>query len=153
MRRIFICAILMFVCFSITVANPPKTQQITFQYDTAGNRILRLVIETVKKSDSLAIQLADMLKDELLIDLNSQESLFQTRVYPNPAQDLLQIETDMPEIGETTCHMYDLGGRLVYKSDRISTFHSLNLASYQPGTYVIILTNSESQVIYKIIKN
>ena len=55
------------------------------------------------------------------------------RVYPNPAQDFLRLETDTP----LRASLFDLSGRQVLPSTAVETTTELDLSALPVGTYLL----------------
>lgn len=89
-------------------------------------------------------------------DIKSVDFEGNTRVvvYPNPATNNVVINTTIQD--EVTVQIFNLTGQLVYQNNqRIDNQLNVNLADFANGTYLVRVTNSETQaVIYqdKLIK-
>jgi len=68
------------------------------------------------------------------------------RVYPNPVQELLKIESD---VAIQSIDLYDVAGRIIKKSD--STME-LYLSELQAGVYFIHIQTSEGELVQQIVK-
>jgi hypothetical protein len=72
-------------------------------------------------------------------------------VYPNPANDILNIEIiDFNE--KTTIEIYDTRGKLVYKSLTNSVMTTIDLTDLAAGVYTVRLLNNNSSYLKRIIK-
>jgi len=78
---------------------------------------------------------------------------YQARVFPNPTQDLLQVEIQNFE--GLNFKMYDIQGRQLSneKLNRINT--TINTTPYAKGLYLLVILNENNQLLktYRIIKN
>lgn len=71
------------------------------------------------------------------------------RVYPNPTNDFLYIES--PIEGNTSIQIYNSMGQQIDKFSKICNL--VDLSAYPNGVYLIILSNNASIANFKIIKN
>lgn len=69
-------------------------------------------------------------------------------VWPNPAQNILNIQT--PAAGITTIQLYDGLGRLVYGHNTDNTTLRLNLEKYAAGVYTLKVQNKNGVAVEKI---
>jgi hypothetical protein len=78
---------------------------------------------------------------------------YQARVFPNPTQDLLQVE--IQNFAGLNFKMYDIQGRQLSneKLNRINT--TINTTPYAKGLYLLVILNENNQLLktYRIIKN
>jgi len=82
------------------------------------------------------------------------EPTFHTKVYPNPANDLIRIETNMPQIA--IMYIYDISGRLVqtYTPGKKEGALEVNVTRLVPGMYQLILEaeNSLSSAAFSVLR-
>jgi len=77
-------------------------------------------------------------------------------LFPNPARDIVQVNMTVKEDGHLTGHMIDMAGRQTVISEHI-LLHSgqnkftFNLENYQPGVYILTLSQSEKTFRSKLI--
>ena len=62
-------------------------------------------------------------------------SIYDLNVYPNPAEDQIQVE--LPEVTNGLLYIRDMAGRVVLHQPVSSSTPSLNLCDLAPGTYLI----------------
>ena len=78
---------------------------------------------------------------------------FQARVFPNPTQDLLQL--DILNFSGLNYKVYDIQGRQlsIAKIDKKNTV--INTSQYAKGMYLLVILNENKQKLktYRIIKN
>ena len=78
---------------------------------------------------------------------------FQARVFPNPTQDILQL--DIQNYSGLNYKLYDIQGRQlsIAKIDKKNTV--INTAQYAKGMYLLVILNENKQKLktYRIIKN
>jgi hypothetical protein len=77
---------------------------------------------------------------------------FQLSVWPNPAQDILNIETDSPM---EELRVYDQLGSLAfsYQMSAISSFEQMDLSSFKPGLYFLMVKTAKGVETKKFIKH
>jgi len=76
----------------------------------------------------------------------------QIKIYPNPVDDILNIENLSNSIGKANLKVFDLNGRmLINKSLDFSLNQSINLSQLQKGIYVLNIENSRLKISKKII--
>jgi predicted GH43/DUF377 family glycosyl hydrolase len=92
--------------------------------------------------------------DDLVLDkttgINDFRSTSNIRVYPNPANDLLTIETDDP--GQHTIEITSLNGQLLYSTLIEGPTHQIDLSTFQRGLYFITIRSRDFVKTEKIIK-
>lgn len=72
-------------------------------------------------------------------------------IYPNPATDRIWVDTNKEE-GQRRLKIFDGLGRLVY--DEVYQFHhSVDVASFSSGLYVVVLEEGHSKITSRFIKN
>jgi hypothetical protein len=69
--------------------------------------------------------------------------------YPNPVQDMLQLETGH---NETSLNIYDIIGHKVFSGIVPASFN-LNVSHFKPGIYFIVAESKDKILKGKIIKN
>jgi hypothetical protein len=74
----------------------------------------------------------------------------QFSIYPNPVQDLLQIDVLIDE--EYAIHIYDLNGRLVQWNDSLIGNQILDVAGLKKGVYILEISKGESALTQRLVK-
>lgn len=124
-----------------------QTQTVKFQYDAAGNRELRTIIDVNKitKMDSL------FKADSLYADL-TDTPINGLRVYPNPAHETVNIEfTTLPE-SKVEFTLSDMNGRLLEQGTINAVLTPLSLQNMGKGTYLLLIMAGNENEKFKIIK-
>jgi len=67
------------------------------------------------------------------IESNSKANV---RIYPNPAQELLQIEGIE---GRTQLRLVDISGRTIWDAQTAQNTLSLNVSQFKPGNYILLI--------------
>lgn len=75
------------------------------------------------------------------------------KIYPSPAKDYIQFQFDYPDKKYTTAEIMDYTGKhlLTVPVAGISEY-TLNLSSYSPGIYFVLIRSAEESEVHKIIK-
>ncbi|MGB5462787.1 MAG: T9SS type A sorting domain-containing protein [Aureibaculum sp.] len=78
---------------------------------------------------------------------------YQARVFPNPTQDLFQVEIQNFE--GLNFKMYDIQGRQLSKEKLNSINTTINTTPYAKGLYLLVILSENNQLLktYRIIKN
>ncbi len=74
-------------------------------------------------------------------------------VYPNPATDLLILETDFSSYKNLTYQLFDIKGSLLF-SDRLTDFRTtISMGNLAPSTYYLkVFDNQMKSKTFKIVK-
>lgn len=130
----------------ILIGVKAQTPVVAFDYDDAGNRILRQIkIEILEKSDPLNTS------DSLFAHLPYQP-IEGVRVYPNPASETVNIEfTTLPEANAVFV-LRDMHGRLLEQGNIHYTLTPLDIKYLGKGTYLLLITAGDKNEKFKIIK-
>lgn len=72
------------------------------------------------------------------------------RIYPNPVQNKLQIETLLNDYSVT---VYNMQGQVLFYSENRSGNQSINYANYTKGVYLMTITSKEGTKTFKILKD
>jgi len=84
------------------------------------------------------------------INTNPPSKEQETRIYPNPGTDLINVETNL---NHSMFYFYDLTGREIYNQALVSGSNPLHVQKLKPGLYIYkILQNSEVKEFGKWIK-
>ena len=72
------------------------------------------------------------------------------KVYPNPANNSLTIETEHPD--RYSIEITSLNGQLIFSTIMVGNTHQLDLSSFQKGAYLITIRSKDFVKTEKIIK-
>ena len=78
------------------------------------------------------------------MEKNNTKAIPDIRIYPNPASDILFIQAGG---NDNTLEIYTLTGKKMW-TDTFDSFCSINVESWNPGAYIIHITNSRSNIFY-----
>jgi hypothetical protein len=76
----------------------------------------------------------------------NESSAVAFRVYPNPANSLLNI---VKEEGVFAMNITDINGRLVYSKNLLLEKETVDLTNYTPGVYTIQLRNNDGRTAHR----
>jgi hypothetical protein len=121
---------------------------ITYTYDSNGNRVSRklTVIElksgvTKKANDT----------DSSRVILTSEKYI---KIFPNPVKSELTIKIVGYDDGvQKNATIYDMDGRMLIKTNSLSSEGPLDLNALQDGVYILIIKVGDEVSRYKIIKS
>ncbi len=141
----------LFLLFSATIAVgtnvSAQTVQLQYSYDSAGNRVSRLLVTS--RSFSPFIE-NDSLENDTWENKLSRENI---RVYPTPViTDLTVSLSGLPELGVGTLQLYDMQGKLLLKETVRTTETVISMREFIPGVYIMKLVFGQMQSAWKIIK-
>jgi Secretion system C-terminal sorting domain len=73
-------------------------------------------------------------------------------VYPNPVQDVLNINITSSQDYATSARLFDNSGKMVYSGGMISGTNTINMVPFAKGVYVLKLISTTNTQYIKIIK-
>jgi hypothetical protein len=77
-----------------------------------------------------------------------ENALGSTRIFPNPATDMVNITSDL-NISSVT--VYNYSGQVVANEKVTGNVYQVNVSQYQPGIYVFQINTAEGIVNHRII--
>jgi hypothetical protein len=81
------------------------------------------------------------------IDLNDKVS-----IYPNPANEVLNIDINQMQFLPDMIAVTDIRGKLVYKFSNVSEHQKLNVAELEKGVYFITISGKNCKSVFKFIR-
>jgi hypothetical protein len=140
-----------------------------YEYDAAGNRIVRKVIEVSQAppappedsvaSTSSATDLLQVTSDELQVtrDVYFVEKVahVEMKIYPNPATEKITFEISCLVVGGENLRplqLFSLNGQLLQTQPVTSPTTTISLAGLAKGTYILKVQVNEHTEYCKIIK-
>lgn len=149
MKKITLVFLLLFVTLScLAQGNLPRT----YEYDNAGNRILRT---TVRLRQAVAAETDTSFAD---VSNSKQEPYYEeivgennVKVYPNPTKGMVTLQFDKP-VKTGLYRLSDLSGKLLSDGTITNPIVTLDLSRYENGVYLLTLTLDGETDTWKIIK-
>lgn len=132
-------------------------------YDLSGDKTMslswtlgELVISTAEAAGGGLILTQGFQQSKLLVTgvhLNPELKI-DVMLFPNPAQDILNIRFSEPLNGETIIFLSGPDGRLIDTKiiEAGVLLKEINMQKYPPGNYFIRIKNGDKHSVYKIIK-
>jgi YD repeat-containing protein len=124
-------------------------------FDTSS--IYNLTVEAIFEDNTRRISDTAVISIFVNYDITSvREPIFNTKfnslikLYPNPVNDLLTIETEKP--GQYTIEITSLNGQLLYNDRMEGPTHQIDLSSFEKGLYFITVRSMDYVRTEKIIK-
>jgi len=150
MKR-FLLIILVQFCFSANAQ-----QKLTFNYDAAGNQILRELCLSgcsVSAKRTNDIKEIEALKEDDLLKFSAEDVI---SYYPNPVKEELYLQWQLAQDNYVTLiHVYSLTGQVLRTYQGNATMNNLNIPfqSYPTGVYLVLLSYKDGgEKSIKIIK-
>ena len=137
------------------LSNIAFSQQYSYEYDNAGNRISRKYVKIKKKVN---MEVDSLLYNDSIVAKEDMEGYKdaigdkEIRIFPNPTKGKLRVEISNIEDGDIIIlKVFDLQGREIYSNEKLSNY-DIDLSNYENGVYLldIILNNEKSY--WKIVK-
>lgn len=91
--------------------------------------------------------------DEILLNINENELLSQSSIFPNPNNGRFEIQLNSNELIGTQLTIFDALGRKVYDEKLLQTNNIIHLNSISPGIYFARLDNNGKSSVKKFIVN
>ena len=73
-----------------------------------------------------------------------------SKIYPNPANDLITVETKI--LGPYSIELNAVNGQLIYSAKVQEPIHHIDISSYQKGMYFITIESADFTRVEKIVK-
>ena len=104
-----------------------------------------IVTEESNGTASLSQGFHQIFVEKITLDASSLEtaSSANVQVFPNPAQDFLQVNTDTP----LQATLFDLNGRQVLQQTNIESSAQLNVSAVPAGTYLLRSVTSDGKPV------
>ena len=138
-----------------------NAQTIQYDYDNAGNRIARRVINITKAPKAVIPEeeeeeAAEEPEEEAENVLAFTEKIgeIQTHIFPNPTKGILKIEiSGADKAEEITLTLYSGQGATLVEQKIQQGNNTLDLSTYSTGWYILRLQTGDYRKEYKIVKN
>ena len=148
MQQIITSVFLLFIAMScLAQENLPRT----YDYDAAGNRILRATVEVDAKSlqsgqsvMSASESTSDRYYEELIGEIN-------VKVFPNPTHGLVTLQFGQPVAG-SYYRLSNLAGQLLSEAWITGTTITIDLSAYKTGVYMLTIALNGKTESWKTVK-
>lgn len=156
---------------SILSYGQSNKNQITYDYDLAGNRILRKMIVVVlrpeheEELDALSNGVDKAAETETVETANDTEAknekeMFKEELdnvslnlYPNPTAGALQIDIpDISAVNQGLIRLYDINGKILHEERVTSSETSIDLSQLEPATYILLLNINGKTSEWKVVR-
>ena len=122
-----------------------QAQNIGFDYDAAGNRTARYVIElksaTAREKTNDQKEFTDLLNGVAV------------KIYPNPTGGKLTVKLSGQEPGTTVkLQVCDLSGRQLYNNENADSQSIIDISKQKNGLYLLNVIVNDKKRVWKIIK-
>ena len=92
--------------------------------------------------------------DSAFVSVNDEETEISIiKLYPNPANDELNVDLGDNLIYGTTIQMYDVVGKVMFSQKVSQKILKVDISKFPSGMYFLIYSNLEKRFRAKILKN
>ena len=124
----------------------PPIQRVEYEWFTNGEK--EWILKATETNG--AISLVEYQEDYLGLDASVSEAGFNAKVGPNPVEDVLEINADIPV---STVIIFDGLGRKVMETTHQQGFHlSLDVRHLAKGTYQVLLSTESGNKEFSLVK-
>ena len=144
-----------FLLFAIPVLCMAQNLPRMYEYDEAGNRIvrkmLRMAFSPPAPPDSTHTADRTPQITEYFVEKIAQVEI---KIYPNPTTEKITMEiVNMQNLSTGVFKLYSLTGQLLQERPVYSTATEVSLAGFAKGTYILKVHINDRAEEWKIIKN
>ena len=137
--------IYLFLLFSISCS---FGQRLKFEYDAAGNQILRKYCSggcTMKNTNP---------KEIAKLQPEDMQKFFPEDVisyYPNPVKDkfIMDFDSDPGEINYTITNTL---GQVIHSGNKLVAHQEISMSPFPPGLYILKVQKESDRQVFKIVK-
>lgn len=152
-KMLFVTSI---VLCSMVSLSQSDTEAIEFQYDLAGNRIIRQVVVLEKKSmpvDSAGLTNNPSKTYTEQLKYSEVVGSMEVSIFPNPNGGQFKVEINNTENEiDGKLYLHTLDGTLIYMEDRLEKSTEIDISTRQNGAYILsVIINGEKKT-WKVIK-
>lgn len=150
--------ILTLICMILSMHIASAQQTVSYAYDNNGNRTGRTIVlpktseEMINESDFFSQ--GDTPDTDRLSILHDGLDEYALRLYPNPTNGRVVVESDAP-IGKISIYLTDTQGNLLETiSPESAVQHpvTFDLGAYSSGIYYLKFVSGQDSRVWKIIK-
>jgi len=126
---------------------------VEYDYDAAGNRILRKVIEMQPAPPAPTMAVAQEFSEEEPEYFVEKIAQVEMKIYPNPTTEKITLEiAGWEDLQTGIFKLFSLNGQLLQEQPVHSTTTSISLAGLSKGTYILKVRINDRIENWKIIK-
>jgi len=151
--------LLLWLCLPLFCIAQPLERY--YEYDDAGNRVLRKVIRMqAPQEDSLQVT-SDEFLEKLASDVSQKSPEYyveklarvEVKIYPNPATEKITLAiSNMENLQTGMLQLYSLNGQLLQTHPIQSETTTISLVGLAKSTYILKVQINEKTENWKIIK-
>ncbi len=145
--------------FSLVFLNSTSAQQVIFEYDDSGNRILRQVIElrVAPPQDSSNMNSTNMEEQSVFDEINPVNSTLadgrEVYIYPNPTDGEVLIEISEIREDETgELLILSMEGKIIEQKTELDKSIPIDLSAQASGNYILKLRLGKQNKEWVIVK-
>lgn len=116
---------------------------IRYEYDDAGNRIVRKVVSI--RSSGSSTDIAEEVEQDKIDEFNIS-------IFPNPTQGNLNVNIDGLNEEKSSILVYDLNGREIFSVNELKSENLIDITRQPSGTYIMIINIDDKRSQWKIMK-
>ncbi len=140
--------ILCLVSFLEICGAQPK---VLFDYDAAGNRIMRYMVSSLSTSGGETDEVGFL---EAVVDFDNKGKFVagEINISPNPTTNMVRIEISTEIIEPAEIHLYDSRGQILHTSAAVLQLAQFDISHLSAGTYYCHIATQSKAGIWKIVK-
>lgn len=124
-----------------------KGQNLQYDYDQSGNRILKELVN--QDGDEEIFEPEQFRKKEEGAGLISKMNF---RLFPNPFREMLYLEFDQLPEGQMQLELVNSQGLVIKKWDRLKSQNQYDLSFLPPGPYLLNLRINDQHQVFQLMK-
>ncbi len=153
MKKLYIMTLIILLGFGFRAnAQEMGVMQREYEYDNAGNRIVRkvLILEDGSSGQKSMKNQSDSHQDDFFTDKAGDISL---KIFPNPTTSSVTLEIDnLTETIAGNLEIYNFAGTRIDTREISSHTTKIDLSRYTSGTYLITVRINDKNTYWKIVK-
>ncbi|TVR83466.1 MAG: T9SS C-terminal target domain-containing protein [Chitinophagaceae bacterium] len=156
MKHLTLTTLILSLCI-VAYAQTPQCYNIEYDYDNAGNRIVRKNVDNCPPGATLRLQEEEHSTKEVVTkpdtpEMQTEEAVFALTVYPNPTSGKLIVAFD-DVIVDAGIVLYDVNGMEVFRKQSFSgTQTSVDMSGLSSGMYFISVVTAEGIVNKAVVR-
>lgn len=105
-----------------------------------------IIEELFNRSEGLEINTYALYPD------NNVKSELSVLLYPNPVDDILNVNIKALKGNKISYNLMDMSGKLISMKDEKNSTFKINMVNLLSGVYILVIQDETSKKSYKIIK-